>query len=367
VKLVHIEAACSWPALTGELVLFASARTGWEEREVAEESDPEWRWSPEWYVPYSDVVVGDDWQREAAEAADLLSLPVSGFLEPLCEPLRQHLWDDITIRQSAGLAFLTRLLAELSSVVYRFLRNMQYLGPMRPDPERLFRFNAIDATTWREEGWGSYLDFLSRKLADTSIIEQIGEWFDYLDLGPAVRPESTGLGQGFLSRVSVFEEVDSTPFNLRDVGFGAAQVLPVIVHSVLTRPGTLIIIEQPELHLHPRAQAKLGNLFVKSVSNNSYFFIETHSEHLLLRLRRWIAESASGAGELVEGNQLTLDHESLKIHFVERESKHSISSVTALTVKRNGEFKHKPSGFKDFFADDLKESVALTLASAEVE
>ena len=74
--------------------------------------------------------------------------------------------------------------------------------------------------------------------------------------------------------------------SLADVGYGIGQVLPIVLTSML-RTNTIIAIEQPELHLHPKMQANLADLFIKSSKENGNMFIlETHSEHIVLRLKR---------------------------------------------------------------------------------
>ena len=374
VELVRLDITCPWPVLATKLVVFGAARTGWEDIGDKTE-DQKWWWPREWVAPYSDLLFDEDWNPNspADNPADLLMLPLSGFLATMRAPL--ELLQVGALKQTVGMAFIARLMAELSTVIYQFLKDIQYLGPVRPEPERLYRFNAVDATAWREAGWGSYLDFLSLKLSDTSLIDQIGEWFDYLDLGPAVRPEAVGLGQGFLSQVSVFENSDGVPYNLRDVGFGASQVLPVIVQSLLARPGSLVIIEQPELHLHPRAQAQLADLFVNETYTIDHrkvdkegrptegyrqpsgvkFVLETHSEHLLLRLQKRVTETAVGINDLqIQDRNRYLVLKDLSIYFVERKA--GTSSVESIPLNEYGEFTRFPDGFKTFFADDLIEA-----------
>lgn len=87
------------------------------------------------------------------------------------------------------------------------------------------------------------------------------------------------------------EEQSQAPVSMLDVGFGISQVLPIIVQSKLSRRN-IILIEQPELHLHPRLQAELGTMFVDCISapQHNQFIIETHSEHIILRLQRLIRE-----------------------------------------------------------------------------
>jgi predicted ATPase len=78
----------------------------------------------------------------------------------------------------------------------------------------------------------------------------------------------------------------------RGVGYGIGQLLPVIVQSLLARDG-LVLIEQPEVHLHPRLQAEVADLFLDTVnSGRAQLLVETHSEHLVLRLLRRVREGA---------------------------------------------------------------------------
>jgi hypothetical protein len=82
---------------------------------------------------------------------------------------------------------------------------------------------------------------------------------------------------------------------LEEVGYGISQVLPVLIHSFGTK-SKLISIEQPEIHIHPALQAELGDVFIESAlgENKNTFLLETHSEHLILRLLRRIRETAEG-------------------------------------------------------------------------
>jgi hypothetical protein len=111
---------------------------------------------------------------------------------------------------------LKDLLAEMGKVITVFLRSIHYLGPIRPDPERVYRFNQADEQIWRKKGWGAWVDFLALRLGDTQTIDEIGGWLAHLELGPQIRPTPRGLeGLGFISQVSVFESIDGIPFNLK--------------------------------------------------------------------------------------------------------------------------------------------------------
>ena len=87
--------------------------------------------------------------------------------------------------------------------------------------------------------------------------------------------------------------------DLPDVGFGISQVLPVLVQCFYARPGSIIVIEQPEIHLHPSAQSALADVMIDVINSkedgndrNIQLIIETHSEHFLRRLQRRIAEGS---------------------------------------------------------------------------
>ena len=89
----------------------------------------------------------------------------------------------------------------------------------------------------------------------------------------------------------LYDKKWNVPLSHQDVGFGISQVLPILVTS-LAEKYKKILIEQPELHLHPALQAEIGDMFIESAlgQNNNTFLLETHSEHLILRIMRRIRE-----------------------------------------------------------------------------
>jgi predicted ATPase len=133
------------------------------------------------------------------------------------------------------------------------------------------------------------------------------------------------------------------------MGEGISQLLPVIAGVILTAPGETLLVEQPELHLHPAAQANLGDLFVESVSDLSgpQFIVETHSEHLLLRVRRRIAEDK-------------LDPRFVSVLYVDKRG--STSKVRPLELNPKGHFVEWPAGF---FEEGYNEALGLARAGAE--
>jgi predicted ATPase len=132
--------------------------------------------------------------------------------------------------------------------------------------------------------------------------------------------------------------------NLAFMGSGLSQLVPVIVQSVLTSEKGCLLVEQPEIHLHPAAQANLGDLFVYYAKRGRQFIIETHSEHLVLRIRRLIAEKK-------------IDANLVRIFLVEKRS--GESRIRNLRLKGNGHFENWPRGF---FGEAYREAKAIAEA-----
>jgi predicted ATPase len=133
---------------------------------------------------------------------------------------------------------------------------------------------------------------------------------------------------------------------LCDVGIGISQVIPVVA-SVLLAEG-VVMLEQPELHVHPVVQVELGDLFIRSLERRKQIIVETHSEHIVLRLLRRIRETHDN--ELPKGSP-RLTPELLSVLYVET-NKEGVS-VRRLRVDANGEFEDRwPHGF---FAERVAE------------
>ena len=107
-------------------------------------------------------------------------------------------------------------------------------------------------------------------------------------MGLADRIEVRQLGRS--SRYELLVHKDGVAANLRDVGVGVAQVLPVLTVAYSVPPGSTVLLEEPEIHLHPLAQAVLAELFAEvSQQRRVQFLVETHSEHLFRRMQTLLA------------------------------------------------------------------------------
>jgi predicted ATPase len=136
-----------------------------------------------------------------------------------------------------------------------------------------------------------------------------------------------------------------------EVGAGVSQLIPVIVAAVVEGRSGLSLVEQPEIHVHPAVQVSLGDLFIEAVTNEGSrrtFLVETHSEHLILRLLRRIRETTEK--ELAEGAPAFAE-DRLSVLYVETTPEGV--RVRRLRVDEHGEFIDQwPKGF---FAERMEE------------
>ena len=134
-----------------------------------------------------------------------------------------------------------------------------------------------------------------------------------------------------------------------DIGVGISQIPPVVVAALDPDRPEITAIEQPELHVHPRLQVELGDLFAEQAAGRGVFLIETHSEHLMLRLLRRIEET--GSNELPEGKP-ALKPDQVSVVYVEQFD--GEVRATRLRIEETGEFIDRwPQGFFDERDDEL--------------
>ena len=172
--------------------------------------------------------------------------------------------------------------------------DVDYIGPFRILPTRCFSLPG--KTKFRDTGItgeNAYLMLGVSKLEKKDkLYEKVGQWYkEHFDGWELIVDDKSKkpLIQILLSK-------NDTEVNIMDVGQGMNQALPLVVRANVTdRPDSIIVLEQPELHLHPAAHGDLAELFAKSAKeNNQTFIIETHSENIILRLRKLIVENDFG-------------------------------------------------------------------------
>ena len=172
--------------------------------------------------------------------------------------------------------------------------------------------------------------------ADAQLFREAIEWLKAMNLaeGLAVR------ALGGSSRYELMVLHNGEAINLKDVGVGVSQVIPVVVAALFAQPGHIVIVEEPESHLHPLAQAKLAELFAAiSTARGVQFIVETHSEHLFRRMQTLIARQEIKPGQAA-------------MYFVERDG--PTAKRRALTIDDYGRVTNWPD---QFFGDALGETL----------
>jgi len=138
--------------------------------------------------------------------------------------------------------------------------------------------------------------------------------------------------------------------NFADVGFGIGQAFPVIVEGLRTPAGGTFLVQEPEIHLHPDAQLAMADFLVYLVRSDRRVIVESHSEHLLLRIRHRIARR----------RQSGLASKDVSVVYIDKSSD-GASAAHVLRVDKLGQIENWPKGFME---DAAKERIALLEAAA---
>jgi predicted ATPase len=165
------------------------------------------------------------------------------------------------------------------------------------------------------------------------LIDQVEAWMGEISPGTKIRLEP----KRDVDLISVkYFYGDSNLYRATNVGFGISYTLPIIVAVLASPPGTLILIENPEAHLHPKGQAKMGELLALAASCGVQVVIETHSDHVL-----------NGIRLAVHGSKL--DPKDVQLHYFERKEKEgqAVTEVVSPRIDRNGRIDQWPDGFFD--------------------
>ncbi|WP_243349589.1 DUF3696 domain-containing protein [Parabacteroides sp. FAFU027] len=168
---------------------------------------------------------------------------------------------------------------------------------------------------------------------------KIGEWLSYVLNTENVKvfienPESSRI-------ITLSFEIGKSKFRPHNIGFGFSYVLPIITSGLIAQPGDILIVENPEAHLHPKAQSNLINFLSKVSACGIQVFIESHSEHILNALRVLVKKES-------------LSPELIKIFFFHEKSDILYSKID---IKKGGKIDLWPHDFFDQNELDLKELI----------
>ena len=247
-------------------------------------------------------------------------------------------------------------LANLEFGLEQKLQNVYYLGPLRAYPRRVYTWSGGQPFDMGEAG-GEVVDALlaasqqdlrispGYKMRRLPLEQYIAQWLQKLGLIHRFRIVPIAEGSRHFE-VRVQKSPKAAEVLITDVGFGVSQILPVLVLCFYVPEGSTVILEHPEIHLHPKAQAGLADVFIDAWKRRKVqIVVESHSEHLLRRLQRRIAEE-------------DLSQDDVGLYFCEEEN--GVSSLEALEVDLYGNITNWP---KDFFGDQFGEIAAMSEAA----
>jgi len=304
-------------------------------------------------------------EHESGKAVQLRTTPYTlvhavGRKWPLDPPEKFYRISDHSLARFQNADFLATFALE----VERSLDSLSYLGPLRDHPHRTYGWAGNTPETVGPKGEYAVACILAanadgrklnrgRKQRLQPFSAFIAQWLVDLGIIDSFTVRATAPGRKDYE-VKVKTRGGLTEVALPDVGFGVSQVLPALVQAFYCPPGSLVWMEQPEIHLHPQVQAELADVFISAVQayevsrpRNVQLIIETHSEHLLNRLQRRVAEGVLGAEEVA-------------IYFARpgREG----AELEKLEVNMFGDIVNWPD---NFFGDEMGDIVARTEAAAK--
>ena len=243
-----------------------------------------------------------------------------------------------------GLEYASTIMSHIYQNTIIESRLISYIGPFRENPERVYRDTESQSSNVGVRGENVSTLLIRDYQKKNRLINAISDWL-YGTMGYKLCINDMG---NSLFQI-MLENDEGIKSNILDVGFGISQVLPIITQVIRTSlspkayhgSGNIdetLYIEQPELHLHPAAQAELADIFVKCImeSPGKSLVIETHSEHLIRKLQVLIADK-----------NMPFTENDICIYYVDKDET-GIANVEEMQILPNGKFKTKwPTGFFD--------------------
>lgn len=182
-----------------------------------------------------------------------------------------------------------------------------------------------------------------------SLLDQVEVWLDEISpgtkvvLAPNPNTDTVSLQYSFLKKAQQSEDVRLRSNNYRatNVGFGITYILPILVAVLSSSPGTLILVENPEAHLHPHGQAMMGELLARAAACGIQIIVETHSDHVLNGIRVAVYKGK-------------LKSENVQLHYFQRREQDGFAEVISPVMNRDGRIDQWPDGFFDEWDKNLE-------------
>jgi predicted ATPase len=255
--------------------------------------------------------------------------PVSVKVDLLEQSIAQTLTMPIAFAYNDEIKIAQKLVKEIE--------NIKYLSPIRAIPERAYVHYSEASSELNTDGSNAAHILWSKRNSNVlwrgekiPLKDAVNECIKCMGLGQELSPDRIG---DVLYKIGIKELVSGSNISLADVGFGYSQIIPVILLGLINSSKNLMLIEQPEIHLHPSSAANLADLFLAFAQDDKKFIIETHSQELINRLRLRVIENP----ELKE---------MINIVCVESDEQAG-AQIQQFQIDENGMFPAWPDGFLD--------------------
>ena len=184
---------------------------------------------------------------------------------------------------------------------------------------------------------------LKKTLVNKTLINQVNLWLG--EISPGINVRTTSINQDEVLLEYVFDQpiyVNTNRFKPENVGFGITYALPVVTALLSSKPGGLLIIENPESHIHPRGQAELGKLIALVAQNDVQIIIETHSDHIFNGIR-------------VGVKQQKLDKDKMIAFYFQKlvKEQEQYSNIINIELDKNGTLSDYPDNLLDEWSNQL--------------
>ncbi len=243
------------------------------------------------------------------------------------------------------------IISNLANLVFSYTGlfiDTYYLAPLREYPKRTYLWSGERPQNVGNRGELAVAALLASRKIDSEVEVSVAKALKNLGLIHEFRLNRITPNRGDYE-ILVQKSPNSAEVLITDVGFGVSQVLPILVLCYYAPKGATLIFEQPEIHLHPSVQAGLADIFIEVIkTRNIQIIIESHSEHLLRRLQRRMAEEKDG-----------FTNEDAALYFCKMNDQGD-SELVPLEIDTYGNICNYPDGF---FGDEMGDLVAMTEAA----
>ncbi len=268
-------------------------------------------------------------------------------------------WDDCTC-YFRGMQLVSLYKDQLSKkatsalpVLYTIFRvlasefdKVEYIGPLRETPLRQYFIQDVYSEIGvKGENTAHYLGLFGETNINTplpgsqvtktiKLKDAVSQWANALGI-EQVSINTTNIPGTKLTQIMIGEQ------NIVDVGFGVSQVLPILVEGLTMAEGNTLILEQPEIHLHPKMQMDIADFLIMIAKQNKHLIVETHSDHIINRMIRRALE-----------NEVLRDM--IGIYYVEKNAD-KISDLIEVRIHENLGIAEAPEGFFDQYASETEQ------------